>query len=177
MSDLVLPDYVMDPADLLGINGSLAIIVKESADILEKEFPGWLWTINPDQDAGVLYIYSLRLSGSWGYTIKIADIQDDPQYKEALMAGGEILERFGCKRGPYDRDQLLGKVRDLTGGFIPDNTDKTSAEQKRIRDRMVSQAYNDGKIDFKTQDTTQEDGTVHRKLFMRIGDDSADQAG
>ncbi len=174
---LVLPDYVTKPGDLLGISASLAIIVKECADILEKSFPGWLWTINPDQQGGVVYIYSLRLSGEWGYTIKIADIQNDPQYKEGLMAGGEILERYGLKRGPYHRDMLRGKPRDMRDNFIPDITDRHSAAQKKHRDRMVSKAFNESKIHFRAEDTLQEDGTTRRKLFMRIGDDNADQAG
>jgi hypothetical protein len=163
--------YIIDPRQLK-VDGSLAILAKTCGEALEKRYPGWLWTINPDQEGGVIYIYSLRLSGEWGYTIKIADIQNDPQAKEAIMAGGEILERYNIRRGPYKRDLLKGKIKDLRGNFIPDITDRISAKQKRIRDREFTKAVEEGKAEIVHRDTKQQDGSVFREIAVKIGDET-----
>ncbi len=168
------PDYVLDPKELLDISGSLAILTKDCADRLEKHYPGWLWTINPDENAGMMYIYSLRLSGEFGYKMKIADIQDDENRKFAIRAGGEILERYGMPRRRYKRSYLKGKMQDLRGNYIPDMTDNSQRDQKRQRDRTMTKAMSEGKIQFKTHDRVQEDGTTHREIFVKIGADDAD---
>jgi len=162
--------YIVDPSQLT-VDGSLANLAKRCGEALEKRYPGWLWTINPDEVGGVIYIYSLRLSGEYGYTIKIADIQDDPQAKEAIMAGGEILERYQIRRGKYDRELLRGKMTDLRGNYIPDITDRLSADQKKIRDREFSKAVQEGAAEVVTRDTPKADGTVYREIAIKIGDD------
>lgn len=168
------PDYVHSPAELLGISGSLAILTKDTADKLEKHYPGWLWTINPDENAGMMYIYALRLSGEFGYKLKIGDIQDDETRKFALRAGGEILERYGLKRGKYKHSLLAGKIQDLRGNYIPDITDSSQKNQKQNRDRTVTKAMDEGRIKFKTHDKVQDDGTTRREVFIKIGADDAD---
>ena len=167
-------DYVASPADLLGISASLAILVKDTADKLEKEFPGWLWTLNPDESAGMLYLYSLRLSGEYGFKMRIGDIENDETRKFAMRAGGELLERFGCPRKRYRYRYLANKMKDLRGNYIPDMTDRSQRDQKRERDRVVTKALDEGHIKFRAEDTVQEDGTTHRRLFMQIGGDEAD---
>jgi len=177
-TDIDLPDYVHDPAELLGISGSLANLTKDTADKLEKNFPGWLWCIDPDENAGMMYIFSLRLSGEYGYKLKIKDIQDDETRKFAIMAGGEILERYGIRRGKYKRELLKGKIQDLRGNYIPDITDKTGKAQKQERDRVLTKALGEGKIELRTRDNVMQDGSVHREVFMKIGgDDDAADAG
>ena len=162
--------YIVDP-NQLQVDGSLANLAKRCGEALEKRYPGWLWTINPDQEGGVIYIYSLRLSGEWGYVIKIADIQNDPQAKEAIMAGGEILERYNIRRGKYKRSLLKNKMVDLRGNYIPDITDRISAKQKAIRDREFTKAVNEGAAQVVHRDTVKEDGSVYREIAIKIGDD------
>jgi hypothetical protein len=171
------PDYVTSAADLLGISGSLATITKDCADLLEKHYPGWLWTINPDENAGMIYIYSLRLSGEFGYKIRIGDIQNDPRRRLAVDAGGEILERYGLKRGAYKHEYLVGKIQDLRGNYIPDMTDASQRDQKRQRDRTITKAMDEGKITFRATDKVLADGSVHRELYMKIGGGDVDNAG
>ena len=152
-------------------------MVKDWADKLEKHYPGWMWTINPDEPAGMVYLYSLRLSGEWGYQIKITDMQDDPGYKKAIEAGGAILERFGLKRGAYKREDLQNKITDLRGNFMPDITDHEARERKQVRDREVTKAYKDGKIKFRTRDISKPDGSTYRELHMQIGSDDDSDTG
>lgn len=163
--------YVIDPSTL-DVKGVLENVTKRAGAALEKKYPGWWWCLNPDEWAGVFYIYSLRLSGEWGYVVKIKDIQDKPA-KTAIEAGGEILERYGIRRGKYKRSLLKNKMKDLRGNFIPDITDRLSKDQKKIRDRELTKAIDEGKAAIVHKDTVQQDGTVYRQLAIRIGDDDA----
>ena len=173
-------DYVSRPSELLGISASLAIIVKDTADKLEKLYPGWLWTLNPDEFAGMLYLYSLRLSGEYGYKMKIGDIENDETRGFAMRAGGELLERFGCPRKAFKPRYLADKIQDVRGNYIPDQTDKSQKAQKQDRDRVINAAVTEGIIEFRHVDQPQPDGSTRRQLFMKIGGDEdadADPAG
>ena len=163
--------YIIAP-NQLPVSASLANLAKRYGEALEKHYPGWWWTINPDETGGVMYIYCLRLSGEWGYVIKTGDVQNDAHEKEAIMAGGEILDRYNIPRGAYKREYLQGKIKDLRDNFIPDVTDRLSAEQKKIRDKRFSQAVEEGKAEIIHHDTKREDGTIFREVAVKItGDD------
>jgi len=163
--------YILDP-NQLQVDGSLANLTKRYGEALEKHYPGWWWMINPDQEGGVMYIYSLRLSGEWGYTIKTGEVENDTHEKMAIMAGGEILDRYNLPRGKYKRELLQGKMKDLRDNFIPDVTDRLSAEQKKIRDKRFSQAVDEGKAEIVHRDTKREDGTIYREIAVKVtGDD------
>lgn len=164
--------YIVDP-NALDVSGSLAILTKRYGEALEKKYPGWLWTINPDEDGGVIYIYSLRLSGEYGFVLKTGEVENDAHEKAAIRAGGEILERYGIRRGKYDRELLRGKITDLRGNFIPDITDQASRQQKKRRDMEFTRAVNEGKAAVVNRDTVQPDGSVYREIAIRIGGDDA----
>ena len=166
--------YILDP-DKLNVSASLEIVTKRAGAALEKKYPGWWWLLNPDENGGVFYIYSLRLSGEWGYTVKIKDMQERPA-KMAIMAGGEILERYNIRRGKYDRELLRDKMVDLRGNFIPDITDRLSKEQKKQRDKDLTKAIDEGKAAIVHKDTVQEDGSVFRQIAIRIGEDDGNGA-
>jgi len=166
--------YELDPRKL-DVTSSLEVVVKRAGAALEEKYPGWWWCINPDETAGVVYIYALRLSGEWGYTIKIADMQERPR-RLAIAAGGEILERYNIRRGKYKWSLLKGKMVDLRGNYIPDITDRLSKEQKKVRDTELTKAVKEGKAAFAHEDSVQEDGTVFRKIAIRIGEDDGNSA-
>ncbi len=163
--------YIIDPG-ALDVSGMLANLTKRCGAALEAKYPGWMWLLNPDEEAGVMYFYSLRLSGEWGYTVKIADLQKRKQpEKLAIMAGGEILERYNIRRGKYDRELLQGKITDLRGNYIPDITDRLSKQQKKQRDKDFTKAVQEGKATVVHRDRKQPDGSVFREIAVRIGDD------
>ena len=162
--------YIFDP-NTLDVDASLANLTKRYGEALEKQYPGWLWMINPDQDGGVIYIYSLRLSGEWGYVLKTGEVENDAHGKAAIRAGGEILERFGIRRGKYKRKLLRGKITNLRGDYIPDITDKSSRQQKKRRDRDFTRAVMEGIATVETRDTVYADGKTYREIAVRIGDD------
>jgi len=71
-----------------------------AAEMLEKHYPGWAWAVNIS--GGVMNVHSLKLSGTWGFRIKLKDL--DPAYHKVLLAGGEVLERYNKRRGRFDID-------------------------------------------------------------------------
>lgn len=165
-------EYVTDPNEFVDVSASLAILTKDIADRLEAHYPGWLWAVAPFEWGGIIKIFSLRISGQYGYIMKIADIQYDPRRQLAVEAGGEILERYGLPRGPYRRELLRGRMRDLVGNLIPDITDKDGRVQRRDRDRRVTQAVNEGALKLRAVDRTDEAGNTYREISMQITGDS-----
>jgi hypothetical protein len=136
-----------------------------------------MWAIQPFEGGGIIKIFSLRLSGEFGFMMKIANIQNDPKRQLAVDAGGEILERYGMPRGRYRRSLMSGRLRDLRGNLIPDITDKPGAEQRKHRDREFTKAVHEGKANIRIEDVPQADNTVLRKLYMQIGGDNGDHQG
>lgn len=164
-------DYVTDPSQLEGLSAPMMTLVKDCADLLERHYPGWLWAVQPFEFGAIIKIFSLRISGEYGYIIKVADIQNDPKRQSAIEAGGEILERYGLPRGMYRRGLLRDKLRDIRGNLIPDLTDKDRKIQNADRDRVINEAVKEGVLEFKTEDRIMVDGSTYRDVHVRIGDD------
>jgi len=93
------------------INYSDAVLCKSFGDKLEEHYPGWGWAVNIIPKGGVIRIQSLIITGQirkpYGMTIKLHDVQYSQKVikKNAIWAGGEILERAGIARGPYKGQQ------------------------------------------------------------------------
>jgi hypothetical protein len=156
---------VTNPDQLRAIDASLVILVKDMAAKLEQHYPGWLWAVQPDKRGGVINIYSLRLSGRWGYRIFTKNIQNDPQRKLAIEAGGHILERFGFRRRAYDIAEWRAAKRYI-GSVAMDITDKDKRTQRRYRDDEFTAAIRSGKIQLRVKDTPMKGGT-YRQLIIQ----------
>lgn len=123
------PEGVVNKADdLEQVSASMVILCKEIADHLAKEYPGWLWGVNPQEFGGLVNIINFTLHDAWAYRIKVSEIQNDLHNLAAAKQGaGELLERFGMPRGPYNdhcKERLKTARRDVRGQLIPDTTDK-----------------------------------------------------
>lgn len=82
---------------------------KNIGDVLTKKYPDHLWAVTVNQ--GVAFIHNMALSGQWGFTIKLEDIDND--YKAIMLAGGEILERYKVHRGRMNEDEMMNLERDF----------------------------------------------------------------
>jgi len=82
------------------INGLDMSACMRAGEMLERHYPGWAWAVNIS--GGVMNVHSLKLSGTWGFRIKLKNL--DPEYHKVLLAGGEVLERYGKRRGRYNMD-------------------------------------------------------------------------
>lgn len=89
------------------LSAAAEVQAKNAADMLHKHYPGWLWGVHVDSDGGVMKVMLLSVSGSWGFIIKLKDL--DPEYRKVMRAGGEILERFNLSR----RGRREGDISDL----------------------------------------------------------------
>lgn len=121
---------VAEHPDELLVNASLNILCKDTADLLVKHYPGFLWAVAPDERGGVLNIYCLNFSGEWGYTIRLLELQEDPKRREVIRAGGEILKRFRYPGTRFD-PQAANNVKRLPNGeAIPDLSDMPASKNR-----------------------------------------------
>ncbi len=101
------------------------VLAKNIANMICKRYPiekGHRWGINVDGDGGVIRIYNLNLSQKWGYTLLMKDVVNDPNFRKAVDAAGEILERFSVRRNRIaNAANDIGIIeQDFTGNFIFD---------------------------------------------------------
>lgn len=155
---------VLDPKQLL-MSASSVLLAKRIGDTLERLYPGWLWAIEVDERGGVTNLKSLRLSGQWGWRMKTKDIQDDPKLRRVVMGAGELLERFGQKRGRYNLDAWRAQPRKY-GLLDFDISDKAARIQKRRRDEDFSAAIKSGRLKLLIEDQKTASGT-HRALYLK----------
>lgn len=102
------------PCDTSKADQNTAAIVGET---LHRHYPGHLWTVWADSLAGVVVIRHAGLSSKKGYVIKMIDMVSDPSMSKVIKAGGEILERYGVKRGQFKIDDFPRQNPQLlTGG-------------------------------------------------------------
>jgi hypothetical protein len=152
------------PEDFSGIPAALVNLVKDIADKLEKLYPGWMWAVQPDHRGGVINIFSWRCSGQWGYRLHTKRVQNDPTRRDAMEAGGEILERFGFRRTAYSRQDWQAAKRYM-GLVDMDITDMSQKTQRRRRDDAFSDAVRQGRIKLVVQDEKR-GNTTHRTLVI-----------
>lgn len=76
---------------------------KQVAEILTKAYPNHLWAVGWAPGMTLVVKNMAIQDGRYGYTIDAAkSFSASDLSKAALMAGGELLERCGVKRGAWD---------------------------------------------------------------------------
>lgn len=103
-----------------GISASGMLLVKRTAETLHRHYPGHLWAVNIDEEGGVITVMNLALSGKWGFLLKLKTVQEDPDLKSVMRAGGELLERYRLRRGRYESGSIKELLRDIRGNAIAD---------------------------------------------------------
>lgn len=88
--------YVVETGELLMIDKA-----KEIGDTLVKRYPGHLWCVQPMGDG--FSIKNLSISGAYGfYMHNNITYSASHLSKRAVLAGGELLERAGMRRGLFN---------------------------------------------------------------------------
>jgi hypothetical protein len=96
-------------------------LAKRLAEVLDKHYPGHAWAVNVDSEQGIATIRNLRLSGRWGFYLKLADLgYEGGIEREATRAGGEILERYRMSRGRFKPDEYAAMPGNTAGESILD---------------------------------------------------------
>ncbi len=131
------PEGMVEDPDHLRMSVQARRIAQHVMEVLCNYFLGWKWGVTVDEKGGVVYIFALELSGDMGYTLLYDDVYNGGNYDRnmILMAGGEILERYGCPRGPKTPD-WHNHVTWHHGTAIPDISDK----QKGLRRLFAKRA-------------------------------------
>jgi len=91
------------------------------AELLYKHYPDHLWAVTVESDQGIATVRNLRLSGNWGFILKLRDVVSHKELKRrVLLAGGELLERYKLSRGKFNVDEYLSLPTNFTGNIIGD---------------------------------------------------------
>ena len=94
--------------------------MKKVAEVLLKHYPDHLWMVHVSFKMGMCDVKNMRLSGEWGFRIKLSEIDHDPMMKTVIRAGGELLERYKLARGTYDVDVYSDLHEDFSGRLVAD---------------------------------------------------------
>lgn len=79
---------------------------KQMADVLDRHYPNHHWAVNVDSAQGIATVKNFRLSGNWGFVLKLGDTYSGSEFdKRVMMAGGELLERYRLHRGSFRENE------------------------------------------------------------------------
>lgn len=98
-------------------------MAKQLSEVLQKHYPGHMWAVNVESRTGLITIRDLYLSGTWGYVLKIGAVYSASSLeRDAVRAGGEILERFRMQRAQFVAEQYADAKVDFTGRLLFDKS-------------------------------------------------------
>lgn len=143
------PEGEVHKPEQMKVKASTEILMKDIMAKLSGVYPGFRWSIQPSERGQIFNIFCDDFHRAYGYTIRMVDVMHDPRRKEAVRAGGSIMERFGYRhRGPtggimYNRGAIMEMPRDQRGQCIPDISD---FENRRERSQAeIAKAIAEGR--------------------------------
>ena len=134
------------PDELVGLPASLHILCKDTADLLTRHYPGFLWAVQPDLAGLVVNIFCLNFHDTWGYTIKVIDLDMDPNRREVVRAGAELLRRFRYPGTRYSTELANAVPRGADGKAIPDLSDFAPSRRRAQSEAELAIAEGRGEI-------------------------------
>lgn len=119
--------------DEIDAGANLQLLVKRGAAVLQRHYPDWGWIVIPDEENLIIDITSRKLNIEFGYRLKVLNIGDDPNDSWAMIAGANVLERFGMHPGPFRPQEERWRCipKDHRGARIPDMSDSNDSKIKR----------------------------------------------
>ena len=107
-------------SDIISLDSDLASAttvntVRLIGDALEATYPGWLWYV--EVRGGVAHIQTMHADPKRGYRLKLTTgfYSASDLKKQAIMAGGELLERLGLPRRRADWDAIQARPAGVHG--------------------------------------------------------------
>lgn len=93
---------------------------KQVAEVLSRYYPNHLWQVGWTRGATLVVKNALIGGGKYGYTIDAArSISATDLAHTAMVAGGELLERCGMRRGAWDGDEQPGRLQGADPKHLP----------------------------------------------------------
>lgn len=114
---------IESPEEAMHRNANDQNMAKTLCEVLQKHYPDHLWAVNVNGRTGIITIRDLYLSGQWGYVLKIGAVYSISSLeRDAVHAGGEILERFRMSRAQFRADQYADRPTDFAGRLLFDKS-------------------------------------------------------
>lgn len=86
------------------------------SEVLHRHYPGHSWAVNVDSAGKVATIKNFRLSGNWGFLLKLEATFSASEYdRRVVMAAGELLERYHLSRGKFRQSEYRDLKTDSHG--------------------------------------------------------------
>lgn len=121
ISPAIIARYNEAHIDAEWISPGDEVVAKNIADVLEKQYPGYLWMVHVSVRTGLIDIKNMLLTGKYGYTIKLTGLFSwDSLRDKVIQAGGEILERYDMPRSRFDAEKFGALERGFNGLPIGD---------------------------------------------------------
>lgn len=80
---------------------------KRMSAVLQWHYPNHSWAVNVDSSQGIATIKNFRLSGNWGFLMKLKTFFSASEIdRQVVMAAGELLERYNLSRGAFRQHEL-----------------------------------------------------------------------
>lgn len=99
-----------------GSDAQADMLVHRVAEKLQSVYPNCMWHITMPADHSVITIRCLNAGGVYGYILHTMNVQNDPDLKSVVMAGGEIMERAGLDRSSkFTKHSTFSDGIDVTG--------------------------------------------------------------
>lgn len=94
-------------------------VCKQVGDELERAYPGWSWMVTVPPKGGVVQIRSMHMNPRYGFVVKLTQNYSASHLaKEAMRAGGELLERTGMPRSRYDYERQMSAANNNVLSFL-----------------------------------------------------------
>lgn len=88
---------------------------------LRDVYPGYMWAVRVLEMQGIAQIVCATASLQHGYVLHTKNMYSASEIRNlAIKAGGEILERYGLRRGQVNEAEWMSKQTDLRGNLIGD---------------------------------------------------------
>lgn len=79
---------------------------QQVGDALERHYPGWMWMVASPPKSGMVFVKSGFMDPAYGFKLNLPrSYSASDLAHEAVLAGGELLERVGMPRSKYDFDR------------------------------------------------------------------------
>jgi hypothetical protein len=94
-------------------------VCKQVGDELERHYPGWMWMVSVPPKGGVVQIRSGYMDPRQGFVVKlVASYSASHLAREAVRAGGELLERVNMPRSKYEYDREMAASNKTLHHFL-----------------------------------------------------------
>ncbi len=106
MSDIIVKNDSQDGSIMTGQKAMDTALIVDCVTVLSKHYPHHAWHVSLSTDKSVVQVRCLNINGKIGMIIHTNRVQEDPDRKCVIHAGGELLERARLVRGKCNEDAL-----------------------------------------------------------------------